>query len=205
MAKSASRIYVSPAQKLAKIDVLILDNDTKIIELMTNVMRTLGFESLHRAQDGFEGVSILRKQSVDLIITDWDLQPMKSQVPEDASGVVTTATDLLPNNGASFVRSLRHSKHSPNPFVPVIMLTGPTLPDNIRYARDAGVNEILMKPIVAEDLCGRIIEIIDNPRTFVTCAAYKGPCRRRRHVVLDGQPERRKMNIQIIKSEKRSY
>lgn len=199
MTKSASRLYTSPAQRLAKIDVLLLDNDPKIIELMANVMRTLGFESLHKARDGFEGVGILRKHSIDLIITDWDLQPVR-----DAKETEASVHEISPNNGAAFVRTLRHSKHSPNPFVPVIMLTGPTLPDNIRYARDAGVNEILLKPIVAEDLCSRIIEIVERPRVFVTSEQYKGPCRRRRNMVLDGVPERRKMTIQVIKHEKRS-
>lgn len=195
MAKSASRIYVSPAQRLARIEVLLLDNDPRIIDLMANVMRTLGFEALYKAQDGFEGVAVMRKQSIDLVITDWDLQPVKKAAVESQP-----MGEILPANGASFVRTLRHSKHSPNPFVPVIMLTGPTLPDNIRYARDAGVNEILMKPIVAEDLCERIIEVIEKPRIFVTSEGYKGPCRRRRNMVLDGQPERRKMTIQLIKS-----
>lgn len=201
MSKSASRIYISPAQRLAKINVLLLDNDAKIIDLMTNVMKALGFESLHTARDGFEGVTILRKHMMDLIITDWDLQPMRNEPTQDGKeAIAKSEMETVPNNGAAFVRSLRRSRHSPNPFVPVIMLTGPTLPDNIRYARDAGVNEILMKPIVAEDLCARIIEIIEHPRNFITSDGYKGPCRRRRNVLPNGQPERRKMTIQVIKS-----
>lgn len=200
MARTASRIYVSPVQRLARINVLLLDNDSRIVDLMANVMRTLGFEALHRARDGYEGVALMRKQPIDLVITDWDLQPMRSEKSEaELAALAGVSSEALPSNGAAFVRGLRRSKNSPSPFVPVIMLTGPTLPDNIRYARDAGVNEVLMKPIVAEDLCARIVEIVERPRDFITSESYKGPCRRRRNVLLDNQPERRKATIKIIK------
>lgn len=195
----------SAKRKLAKIDVLLLDNDPKIVNLLSNVMQTLGFESLHRAQDGFEGIRILKEKPMDLIITDWDLQPVKEYPDNIPSNAVITSEwgEFPPNNGASFVRCLRHSPVSPDPFVPVIMLTGPTLKNNIRYARDAGVNEILLKPIVAEDLCERIIEIVERPRPFITSSSYRGPCRRRRVVPLNGKPERRKQEIRVVKFEKR--
>lgn len=194
-------LALSPKKRLAKIDVLLLDNDPKIIELLRNVMSTLGFESLSTALDGFEGIRLLKERPVDLVITDWDLQPVREYPDNIPSNAVITSEwgQFPPNNGASFVKCLRHSPASPDPFVPVIMLTGPTLMNNIRYARDAGVNEILIKPIVAEDLCGRIIEIVENPRPFITSEHYRGPCRRRRHVALNGKPERRKRDIKVIK------
>lgn len=191
----------SPHKRLAKINVLLLDNDPKIISLLHNVMKTLGFESLTTAQDGFEGIKALKHKPIDLIITDWDLQPVKDYPDNFPANAVITSEwgEYPPNNGASFIKCLRHSPVSPDPFVPVIMLTGPTLKNNIRYARDAGVNEVLLKPIVAEDLCERIIEIVERPRTFITSEQYKGPCRRRKQMPLNGRPERRKKDIRIIK------
>ncbi|MBN66857.1 MAG: hypothetical protein CMM94_04740 [Rickettsiales bacterium] len=186
--------------KLAKVYVLLLDNDDKIIKLLENVLRALGFETIFTARDGYEGVKILREQSIDLVITDWDLQPIR-QYPEGVSKDKVISTewgDFPPNNGASFVHSLRHSPTSPHPFVPVIMITGPTLSNNIRYARDAGVNEILMKPVDARNLCRRIIEIVDNPRAFITSDNYKGPDRRRREAAWDKE-ERRKLEVKVIK------
>ena len=193
-------------EKIAKINVLLLDNDPKIIELMGNVLKTLGFEALHQAGDGYEGARILKDKYIDLVITDWDLRPVK-EYPDtipDNSVIASEWGKFPPNNGASFVKCLRHSPMSPNPFVPVIMLTGPTQPNNILYARDAGVNEILMKPIVAEDLCERIIAIIDAPRAFITSDHYRGPCRRRKQVPWEGKEERRKLDIKVIKSAKAS-
>ena len=192
-------------KKLAKIDVLLLDNDPKIIDLLTKVMGTLGFESLHTANDGFEGIKLMREKPIALIITDWDLQPVLDYPDNIPSNAVVTSEwgEFPPNNGASFVKCLRHSIASPDPFVPDIMLTGPTLMNNIRYARDAGVNEILIKPIVAEDLCERIIEIVERPRPFITSKDYKGPCRRRKKTELNGRPDRRKLDIKVIKHEAR--
>lgn len=208
MAQAPSKIkHLTEAQKrLARIDVLLLDNDPKIIDLLKNVMVTLGFKSLHTARDGFEGIKLIKQVPLDLIITDWDLQPVRDY-PDDFppnAVVVSEWGEFTPNNGASFVKCLRHSSYSPNPFVPVIMLTGPTLMNNIRYARDAGVNEILIKPIVAQDLCERIIEIVNHPRPYVTSQHYRGPCRRRKQVPLEGKPDRRKLDIRVVKFEARA-
>ena len=38
-------------------------------------------------------------------------------------------------------------RQAPNPFVPVIMLTGHTQIDQVREARDAGINEFIAKPV----------------------------------------------------------
>jgi DNA-binding response OmpR family regulator len=77
------------------------------------------------------------------------------------------------------------------------MLTGPTLVDNVEYARDSGVSEVLKKPITAKVLCDRIIACVESPRSFITAPTYKGPDRRRRN--LPTAEDRRKIDIKIIK------
>jgi DNA-binding response OmpR family regulator len=59
------------------------------------------------------------------------------------------------------------------------MITGHTEKHHVEAARDAGVTELLAKPITAANLFARIAEIVERPRAFVRCGHYFGPDRRR--------------------------
>jgi DNA-binding response OmpR family regulator len=93
-------------------------------------------------------------------------------------------------SGVDLVRMLRGDPLSPNPFVPVIMLTGHTSPEHVRQARDAGVNEFIAKPVSVKTMMSRLAAVIEHPRPFVRTSRYFGPCRRRRQDEHQG-PERR--------------
>ena len=191
---------VSYDHRLAGVHVLVIDNDTTIRNLLENVLTKLGFSKIYTAADGFDGIRILRERPVDLIITDWELKPTPQnakEIPKNAV-IVSDWGEYPPDNGATFVKCLRHSSRSPHPFVPVIMFSGPTLPNHIRYARDAGVNEVLLKPIDARALVQRIKAVVEKPRNFVTAATYKGPCRRRKQVALNDKPDRRKEETRVL-------
>ena len=94
-------------------------------------------------------------------------------------------------SGLDFMRQVRTSPQSPNPFVPVIMLTGHTHIDHVRQARDAGVNEFLAKPVSVKAILTRLISVIEHPRPYVRTKSYFGPCRRRRGADEYHGPERR--------------
>lgn len=188
---------------LAELNVLVVDGDESIRDLISKVLLQLGFKNVRGENDGYAAVDAMRETRIDLVITDWELKiaPTSKHIAHNASVIKTDWGDFPPNNGASFVEYLRRSKASPNPYVPIIMLTGPTTPNAIMYARDAGVNEMLLKPIDAKSLCNRIINVIDDPRPFVTSENYKGPCRRRRQMNWSGKVERRKRKIEVIRFE----
>lgn len=185
--------------KLDQVRILVLENEESIRDMLHNVLQKLGFSRIFGAVDGIEGLEIMRQKPIDMILTDWELRPHPSRgMKEDNSAVIRSEWgDFPPYNGGSFVKCLRHSPSSPNPFIPVIMMTGPTMSSTVRYARDAGVNEILMKPIVTEELCRRMIEIIERPRNFVTSEKYRGPCRRRKQIPFEGE-DRRKLEVRVL-------
>lgn len=200
VAKTAGR--QKQLARLGKVGVLIVDNDSKILDLLKGVLERLGFQGIYTARDGFEGVQVLEKHAthIDLVITDWELKPATELNADDVepNNVITTDWELSPpNDGASFVRYLRSAPSSPNHYIPIIMLTGPTLMDNVEYARDSGVSEILKKPITAKVLCDRVVSSIENQRSFITAPTYKGPDRRRR--MLSVPEDRRKIDIKVIK------
>ena len=58
-------------------------------------------------------------------------------------------------------------------------------------ARDAGVNEFVVKPITAKAVLDRINAVILRPRAFIKAEHYVGPCRRRRDLADYEGPFRR--------------
>ena len=89
---------------------------------------------------------------------------------------------------------------SPNPFVPIVMLTGHTELVKVIEARDSGVHEFLAKPISARSLYARIRIIIEKPREFIKTKSYFGPDRRRNDAEYKGSV-RRAANLEESEGE----
>ena len=62
---------------------------------------------------------------------------------------------MEPLDGLEFTRIVRNQPDSPNPFVPIIMLTSQGAFDMVQEARENGVTEVLVKPVKgAGPVCG---------------------------------------------------
>lgn len=103
---------------------------------------------------------------------------------------------MEPLDGLEFTRLIRTDKNSPNPMVPIILLTGHTEMSRVVEARDTGINEFLAKPISARGLYSRICMIIEDPRAFVRTDNYFGPDRRHQSNSGFGGVERRKADAE---------
>eukprot|EP00657_Telonema_sp_P-1_P001546 TRINITY_DN14131_c0_g1_i1.p3 TRINITY_DN14131_c0_g1~~TRINITY_DN14131_c0_g1_i1.p3 ORF type:complete len:121 (-),score=21.43 TRINITY_DN14131_c0_g1_i1:249-611(-) len=85
---------------------------------------------------------------------------------------------MQPISGTDFTRLVRRSEESPNPYVPILMVTGYADKRTIIDARNAGVHDIIVKPLSAALVSMRLSEVILNPRNFVRTKSYFGPDRR---------------------------
>ncbi len=114
---------------------------------------------------------------------------MRQRMPD----IILTEGKMAPLDGLDFVRLIRKGEDSPNPYLPIILLTGYTELERVTEARDAGVTEILAKPISIEALHSRIVSIIEKPRPFIKAKHYFGPDRRRgrRAERYEGPPRRK--------------
>ena len=139
--------------------ILLVDDNPHMRVLLTQILRAIDVRHIHEASDGAEALQIMRGTNIDIVITDLTMQPL---------------------DGVDFVRLLRNSPDSPNQMAPVIMVTGHSTLRRINECRDAGVNELLAKPVTARGVLSRIAEVIENPRAFVRTADYFGPERRRK-------------------------
>jgi CheY-like chemotaxis protein len=139
--------------------ILLVDDNQHMRLLLAEILRALGVRRIFEAQDGAEALQTMREIEMDLVMTDLTMGPL---------------------DGIDFVNLLRNSPDSPNPFAPVIMITGHSTMRRVAEARDAGVNEFLAKPVTARGVIHRINLLIEHPRPFIRCATYFGPDRRRR-------------------------
>lgn len=87
---------------------------------------------------------------------------------------------------------IRQPTTSVNPFVPIIMVSGHAERRRVIMARDAGVNEFLVKPISPKALYDRLLAVVAFPRPFIRTKTYFGPDRRRSAGSNYSGPERRK-------------
>lgn len=139
--------------------ILLVDDNHHMRMLLGEILRAIGVRQIHEANDGAEGLQLLRNYPVDIVITDLAMQPL---------------------DGIDFVQLLRNSPDSPNPMIPVIMITGHATQRRIYEARDAGVNEFLAKPLTARGVVERISQVVDHARPYVRTETYFGPDRRRK-------------------------
>lgn len=189
-----------PVGKLARIQVMVLDGSANAADLLREVFVKLGFTNIHVVNDGFEGIQAMKRMPVHLIFTDWELRVRKRRMLPTGEEAPPDDKDVLPLSGTEFVKRLRQSPHSPNPFVPIVMVVTENDEDKIAHARDAGVNEVITKPLNVADLCRRIAALVDDTRFFVTADSYKGPCRRLAAKPLAaGAPERRKRQVRLVR------
>lgn len=139
-------------------------------EIIGTILKSLGVRKILAAADGVAALKAVTENEVDIIFTDLMMQPV---------------------DGLAFIRWVRTSPASKNPYTPIIMVTGHATRASLDEARMAGVTEFLAKPLTAKGVLHRLNEVINNPRDFIRTAVYFGPCRRRR-IDYDYQGEERR-------------
>jgi DNA-binding response OmpR family regulator len=86
---------------------------------------------------------------------------------------------------------MRWNNDSPNPYIPLLMLTAHTEASRVAAARDAGVSGFIRKPVSARTLFERISTVLTDPRMFVRTEDFMGPDRRRGEAANYQGPHRR--------------
>lgn len=177
---------------LSRLNILIIDDNANMRRVVRNVLHSFGITTVAEAKDGSSALEALKTFKADIAICDWIMEPM---------------------DGVQFVRTVRSAPDSPNPFLPVIMLTAHSDAFRVIHARDSGIHEFLTKPVSAKLLYLRITSIIEKQRMFVKAGKFFGPDRRRRKVDADvaerrthanqSKTERRLQNLPFAGAEKR--
>lgn len=149
--------------------IAIIEDDKLARDLVSEICHEIGFHVCEWAINGVQGLKVIETEKPDIVVTDLVMPEM---------------------DGLALARTLRDPVKSPNPLIPIIMMSANISKGLLFKARDVGVNEVLAKPLTAKLVFDRLFEIIERPRSFVVAPAYVGPDRRRRDTPFDG-PDRR--------------
>jgi len=117
--------------------VLVVDDYATMRRIVRNLLGQIGFTDVEEASDGHSALTLLRQTRFGLVISDWNMEPM-------------TGLQLLKEVRAD------PNLHS----IPFIMVTAESKTDNVIAAKQAGVNNYIVKPFNAETLKGKINSVL---------------------------------------------
>jgi len=117
-------------------DILIVDDSGTVRSVVRKLLTQLGFKNVDEASDGMSALKKISQKHIDLVISDWNMEPM---------------------NGEELLKHVRaNKKHEHLPF---IMMTAQCAIDKIVQAKRAGVSCFINKPFGADGLQAKISEI----------------------------------------------
>jgi len=156
---------------LGQLSALIVEDNEHMRILLRTLLKAFGIRDVKECAEGGEALRCLQERMPDFLLSDLTMVPM---------------------DGLKLTRAIRSSEDRLGSVLPIILVTGYTERRRIEAARDAGVTEILAKPVTPAGLFQRIEEIVLRPRPIVRTPTYHGPCRRRHNKPDYAGPWRRK-------------
>jgi DNA-binding response OmpR family regulator len=142
--------------EFARTRVLIVDRTSHGKKLLRGILQMLGVQKLATEDDAASALQLLRIERFDLVFCDEWLAPMSTE---------------------SFLAALRRDVHSRDKTVPVIMVTGGTDRAHIEKMRDAGINDVVAKPVSIETVRRKLLAQLCRAQPFIADKAH--PDRRR--------------------------
>lgn len=141
-----------------RLSVLLVDDQPFFRATLAEILRALDVNQIHTAENGAMGIEAAKALDPDMIFADWNMPDM---------------------DGVAMTRAIRRGALRRRD-IPIVLITGRNRQSDILEARNAGVDEILIKPINVRGVQERLALAIGKPRPFVESLTYVGPCRRRR-------------------------
>ncbi|HEY8963952.1 MAG TPA: response regulator [Alphaproteobacteria bacterium] len=118
--------------------VLVVDDYSTMRRIIRNLLNQIGFINVDEATDGQQALGMCGQKKYGMIISDWNMEPM---------------------SGLDLLKGIRGGNND-NKAVPFIMVTAESKTENIIAAKQAGVNNYIVKPFNAETLKGKIAAVL---------------------------------------------
>jgi two-component system, chemotaxis family, chemotaxis protein CheY len=113
--------------------ILVVDDYNTMVRIIRNLLRQLGFQDVDAAPDGSAALNKMRDRKYGLIISDWNMEPM---------------------TGYELLKQMRADPQLNT--TPFIMVTAESKTENVIAAKQAGVNNYIVKPFNADTLKHKI-------------------------------------------------
>ena len=117
--------------------VLIVDDYKTMLRIIRNLLKQLGFTNVEEASDGGGALEVLRRTEIKLVISDWNMEPM---------------------TGLQLLKEVRADAKLKS--LPFIMITAESKTENVIAAKQAGVNNYIVKPFTAATLKTKMASVI---------------------------------------------
>ncbi|MBI4798416.1 MAG: tetratricopeptide repeat protein [Desulfarculus sp.] len=117
--------------------VLVVDDVVNMRRLLKNMLRQMGVTNILEASDGILALDVLVRNTVDLVLCDWNMPQMKG-------------IEVL-----KFVRAKQEIKN-----MPFIMVTAEVKEDVIAEAAETEVDAYLLKPFTLQQLQDRVTHVL---------------------------------------------
>ena len=109
--------------------ILIVDDYKTLLRIIRNLLKQLGFNNVDEATDGAAALQKLRDKQYDLVISDWNMEPM---------------------SGLQLLKEVRSDNKLKA--LPFVMITAESKSENVVAAKQAGVTNYIVKPFNAATL-----------------------------------------------------
>ncbi len=119
--------------------ILIVDDYKTMLRIIRNLLRQLGMNNVDEAMDGSAALQKLRDKSYGLVISDWNMEPM---------------------SGLQLLHEVRADVRLKE--TPFIMITAESKTENVVAAKQAGVNNYIVKPFNAATLKTKLASVIGS-------------------------------------------
>ena len=119
--------------------VLIVDDYKTMLRIIRNLLKQIGFNNVDEATDGQAALEKMQQRKYGLVISDWNMEPM-------------TGLELLKEVRAD--ASLNGT--------PFIMITAESKTENVVAAKEACVNNYIVKPFNAATLKTKLTSVLGD-------------------------------------------
>jgi len=124
------------------IRILIVDDFSTMRRIVKNLLADLGFTNTAEAEDGSGALTLLRNESFDFVVTDWNMPVM---------------------TGIELLKAIRADAKLKS--LPVLMVTAEAKREQIIEAAQSGVNGYIIKPFTAQTLEEKLGKIFERLAT----------------------------------------
>ena len=128
-----------PTAHLAGLTYLIVDDSRFNRKIVREALNLFDVRRIRDAKDAIEAMKILSKETIDLVLTDYEMP------------LVT---------GVELTRMIRKSKEALNPELLVIIISGFSEENRIREAMAAGIEEYVTKPFAPDKLLCHVVRAL---------------------------------------------
>ena len=121
-----------------RMSILVVDDFKTMRRIVSNLLMQLGFNNIDEAIDGQSALAKISEKEYKMVISVWNMEPM---------------------SGFELLQKIRASNGNIRT-VPFIMITAESKPENIIKARQAGVNNYIVKPFNVDTLKNKLTAVL---------------------------------------------